>query len=127
MPNDDLALGRRQRGEAALELNIVGIEGDGIIVVHLSSCFEAQNVIKVDALHRAMEVDQVVSAGKGVVVLGDVSFFQEAISGSDGADAVTAQRLNQTILMGAIAALDTAFGLWRVGKITSMPKAAIAR
>ena len=73
-------------------MNIVGLERDGIIVVHLPLGFEAKDVVQIDAVEGTVEVDQVVGAGKGLVVLGDVGFFQEAIGGGDGADAVPAQR-----------------------------------
>lgn len=58
-----------------------------------------------------MNVSQAVRMSKAGVVFFEIGVFKEAVGGIDGADPVLAQGFDQTVLMGAVTAFDTSFGL----------------
>ena len=91
------------------------VQGNGPIVVDVACVFEAEDVVQVNTVSRAMDVGEAICVCKALVVVIGVEGFKETISLVDGGDVLFPQGFDESILMCSIGALDTSSGLWRVG------------
>ena len=68
------------------ELDEVCAEGDGVIVVDTPGCFEAEDVVEVDALGAAVDIREVVGTGEAGVMLLEIGDLEIAVGILDGGD-----------------------------------------
>lgn len=108
---DDMVTGRWQWSLRGMELDVVGIECDGVIVVDIAGCFKTEDVLKIESLGRSVNVREVALMCKVSIVLVEIDTIEEAICIVDRCDVVPAERFDEAVLMGAVGALNTPFGL----------------
>ena len=97
------------------ELDEVCAEGDGVIAVDTPGCFEAEDVVEVDALGAAVDIREVVGTGEAGVMLLEIGGLEIAVGIIDGGDGVSAECFDKTVLMGPVGAFDPPLGLGRSG------------
>lgn len=111
---DDIGARRRQRSLRSQQLDKLSVEGDGPVVVDLPGVLKAEDVVKIDASSRTVEIGEPISASKTVIMVIDEEGLQKGVGVFDGGGVLFAQILDETILMGAIGSFDTSLGLRRV-------------
>jgi len=89
-------------------LNVPSIEGERIIVIDVSGCFKAEDVLEVDALRAAVDIREMISPGKTGIVLLEIGLVEKAVCILDGGDIASAEGLDETVLMGTVGAFDPA-------------------
>ena len=94
-----------------MELDVVGIERDGVIVVDIARCFKAEDVLEIESLGRSVNVREMVLVCEAVIVLAEIDLIEEAVCILDRCDVVPAERFDEAVLMGSVGALNTSFGL----------------
>lgn len=76
---DDLGARWRQGGFRLQQLDELGVQHDGPIVVDMADFFDAENVGKVKAQGRAMNVGETLGVSKALVVSVEIRSLEEAI------------------------------------------------
>ena len=107
----DMMTGRRQRSSRGMELDEVGIERDGVIVVDIARRFKTEDVLEIESFGRSVNVREVILACEASIVLAEIDTIEEAVSILDRCDVVPAECFDEAVLMGSVGALNTSFGL----------------
>jgi hypothetical protein len=112
LADDDIGARWRQRSLRSQQLDKLSVEGDGPVVVDLPGLLNAEDVVKIDASSRTMDVGKTLGMSEASVVVIDEERLQKGVGVFDGGDVLLPQILDETILMGAIGSFDTPLGLW---------------
>jgi hypothetical protein len=95
-------------------LNIARTEGDRVVAIDIARGLKAKDVVEIDPFRAPVHVREMICLGETGIVLVEIGLVEETVGILDGGDVVSAEGLNETILMGTVGAFDSALGLGRV-------------
>lgn len=85
-----------------LQLDEGSVQCNSKVVVDTACCFKAEDVVQIDTINRTMDVSKNVGGSKAVIVFFEIDVFKELVRSVNGADVMTSQRLDESVLVSAI-------------------------
>ena len=79
LTEDDLGAWRRQGSVRLQQLDELGVEGDGPIIIDVSDLFDTKDIVEVNVSGRAMNVGEAIGVSKALVVSLEICSLEEAI------------------------------------------------